>query len=471
MIAAGFERTRSSQVVLGLLCLMYLILFVSRVSLSTAAPPMRKDLGLSNAQLGLAFSAFAIPYAAFQLIGGWIGDRLGPRFTLGLCCTIVAAATALTGAAGGFASLFGLRVALGFGEGAAFPAATGVMARWVAVERWGFAQGITHSFARIGNALTPALVAGLLAFVSWRAAFGILGSTVVLWLVAWIWYFHDDPRKGSGGLPPGLSRDQRERLPSRVESSRPKIPWMSLARRILPVTLVDFCYGWTLWLFLSWIPSFFLENYHLNLGTSALFSVGVLSAGVVGDTAGGMWSDWLLRKSRHPGWARRTVIVTGFLGAFVFLLPVMLIHNVAAAAVGLRPGILFRRTDCGAHLVRSHGRCSEICEHRQWHDELWLRRGRPGFAGKLRLSGGPDGELGDSVRWLGGAAGGGRGAGVVLTAAHYVRRTFLGASKFRDCMGPDPYQGTTCLENTLRSPRLFSSPWVKGLLHDVSVVP
>ena len=116
---------------------------------------------------------------------------------------------------------------------------------------------------------------------------------------------------------------------------------MPLARRILPVTLVDFCYGWTLWLFLSWIPSFFLENYHLNLGTSALFSVGVLSAGVVGDTAGGLWSDWLGRKSVHLAWARRSVIVTGFLGAFAFLLPVMLIHNLAVAAVGLSLAFFF----------------------------------------------------------------------------------------------------------------------------------
>jgi MFS family permease len=339
MTAVSLQRTRSSQVVLGLLCLMYLILFVSRVSLSTAAPPMRQDLGLSNAQLGLAFSAFAIPYAAFQLIGGWIGDRLGPRFTLGLCCAIVAVATALTGAVGGFGSLFALRVALGFGEGAAFPAATGVMARWIPVERWGFAQGITHSFARIGNALTPALVAGLLAFVSWRATFGILGSVVVLWLAAWIWYFRDDPRKDARGLPPAAE-------------SRREIPWLALARRIVPVTLVDFCYGWTLWLFLSWIPSFFLENYHLNLGTSALFSVGVLSAGVLGDTAGGVWSDRLLRSAQrmrcapqertgHLAWARRSVIVTGFLGSFVFLLPVMLFHNLAVAAVGLSLAFFF----------------------------------------------------------------------------------------------------------------------------------
>ncbi len=118
---------------------MYLILFVNRVSLSTAAPLMKSDLGLTNAQLGFAFSAFAIPYALFQLIGGWIGDRLGARFTLAACGVIVTAATALTGAAAGFVSLFALRLALGFGEGAAFPTATRAMSRWT---RWG--AGASH---------------------------------------------------------------------------------------------------------------------------------------------------------------------------------------------------------------------------------------------------------------------------------------------------------------------------------------
>jgi MFS family permease len=69
-------------VVLALLCVMYLILFVDRVNMSTAAPLIKVDLHLTNTQLGLAFSAFAIPYAVFQLIGGWIGDKFGPRMTL-----------------------------------------------------------------------------------------------------------------------------------------------------------------------------------------------------------------------------------------------------------------------------------------------------------------------------------------------------------------------------------------------------
>jgi MFS family permease len=315
---------------------MYLILFVNRVSISTAAPLMKADLGLSNAQLGLAFSAFALPYALFQLIGGWIGDRLGPRLTLAACCAIVTAATALTGAAGGFASLFALRLGLGFGEGAAFPTATRAMAIWTPVGRWGFAQGITHSFSRIGNALTPALVAALLVFVSWRASFVILASTTLIWLVVWYVYFRNDPREH-----PAITPSELAKLPERHEAIRRTIPWLRLARCILPVTLVDFCYGWTLWLFLSWIPSFFLENYHLNLQVSALFSVGVLSAGVVGDTVGGVVSDRLLEKTGSLLIARRSVIIAGFLGAFVFLLPVMLVHNLTVAAAGLTLAFFF----------------------------------------------------------------------------------------------------------------------------------
>src|SRR5690242_3329433 len=91
--------------VLGLLCLLYLVLFVVRVAISGVAPLIKTDLGLSNTELGLVFSAFAIPYAIFQLIGGWIGDRWGARMVLCVSCGVVAAATALTGAVNGFLAL------------------------------------------------------------------------------------------------------------------------------------------------------------------------------------------------------------------------------------------------------------------------------------------------------------------------------------------------------------------------------
>ena len=316
---------------------MYFILFVDRVNISTAAPLIARDLGLDNTRLGLAFSAFAFPYALFQLIGGWIADKFGAWLVLTACCVIVAVSTALTGAVGGLASLVAIRLAVGFGQGAAFPTATRAMASWTPAGSWGFAQGIVHASARIGNALTPPLVTALLAFGSWRGSFLILGIASLLWPAIWMWFFRDNPRDH-----PSITPEQLATLPSRTAGGASRnVPWLRLARRILPVTIVDFCYGWTLWLFLSWIPSFFFQNYGLNLQASALFAAGVFCAGVIGDTLGGVASDALLRKTGNLVVARRYVIVAGFLGAFLFLLPVVLIHQLNVAAICLSLAFFF----------------------------------------------------------------------------------------------------------------------------------
>lgn len=321
--------------VLFLLCVLYLILFVDRANIAAVTPLIKADLHLNNSRMGLIFSAFAVPYALFQLVGGWIGDRLGPRLALSLCCVVVSVTTVLTGFAGGFASLLLLRLALGFGEGAAFPTATRAMSRWTPPGRWGFAQGITHSFARIGNAVTPPMMAALLGVMSWRQAFVALGLLSLLWTLGWAWYFRNDPRHH-----PSITPDDLAALPQ--EHSRGvAIPWWALARRMAPLTVVDFCFGWTLWLFLTWIPTFFSENFHLSLQTSSLFAGGVLFAGVIGDSAGGILSDWLYRRTGDRRAARVRVIQTGFLGALVFLVPVILVRDLHIAAACLSAAFFF----------------------------------------------------------------------------------------------------------------------------------
>src|SRR6476646_49449 len=158
---------RATTIVLGLLCLMYLITYVDRVIIATAASEIRKELSLSNTQLGFVLSAFAYPYLLFQVFGGWVGDRFGPRLTLFVCGLIWAAATIFTGLAASLVTLFLVRVLLGVGEGATFPVATRAMQSWTPSGRRGFAQGITHAFARFGNAVTPPVVAALIASITW----------------------------------------------------------------------------------------------------------------------------------------------------------------------------------------------------------------------------------------------------------------------------------------------------------------
>lgn len=331
-----YLRPTVANRVLWLLCLMYFVYYIDRVNVSTAAPLVQRDLGLTHAQLGIAFGAFALPYTIFQLVGGWLGDRFGARLTLGIGGLIVCVATVLTGAVTGFLSLRLVRLLLGIGEGAAFPTATRAMTGWLPEEDWGYAQGITHCFARIGNALTPTIVVGLIALFSWRGSFIVVGLLSLAWVLLWMWFFRDDPRQH-----PAMSAVERATLPP-PRPEPPSLPrrerwrrWGRLASRILPVTAVDFCYGWTLWLFLSWIPSFFYGSFQVKLSEAAFLSTAVFLAGVIGDTAGGLISDRILARSGNLRRARCSVISIGLLGAAVFLVPVVLVHDLTVVTIAL----------------------------------------------------------------------------------------------------------------------------------------
>jgi MFS family permease len=322
--------------VLGVLCLMYLTLYIDRVNISTAGPLITSEFGLSNGQFGFILSAFAWPYAFLQLLGGWLSDRLGARRTLALSGSIVCVATALTGLTGGVASLLAVRVALGFGEGAAFPTATRALATWLPESRWGFAQGITHAASRFGNAVTPPLVAVLISALSWRGSFIVLGCLSLVWVSLWLWLFRDDPRQH-----PRMSAEALAPLRPAAAKTAPPVPWFALQRRMLPVTAVDFCYGWTLWVFLTWIPTFFAKNFQLDLQHSAYFTTCVLLAGVVGDSIGGIASDWIYRRTGNIAAARRNVIVVGMLGGFVFLVPVVTVPDLATVTICLSAACFF----------------------------------------------------------------------------------------------------------------------------------
>ncbi|MBN9604889.1 MAG: MFS transporter [Afipia felis] len=330
-------RNKASRLVLLTTCFMYLIFYVDRVNISTAAPLIQKDLGLTATQLGLAFSAFAYPYAFFQIAGGWLGDRLGPRVTLALCGVLVGLSTIWTGFVGGLAALFMSRLALGIGEGPAFPTATRALANWMRPDQRAFAQGITHAFSRAGNALTPPLIAMIVVSFSWRDSFIFLGVAALIWSAVWFIYFRDDPRTHSQITPDEL----RGLPPATVVATRKSVPWGPLLKRMMPVTATDFCYGWILWLYLNWLPSFFLHEFNLNIKKSALFAAGVFLAGVVGDTVGGILSDRILRKTGDVGKARISVIVLGFLGSFCFMLPILFFHDLNIVATCLSFAFFF----------------------------------------------------------------------------------------------------------------------------------
>jgi len=339
------KKPSASNNVLLLLCTMYALTYIDRNNVSTAAAVFTHDLHLSNTQIGLVFSGFAYPYLVFQIVGGWIGDRLGARRTLAFSGLIWAGATLLTGLAGSLAFLLFARVMLGFGEGATFPTATRAMSDWVPQKRRAFVQGLTHSSARLGNAITPPIVALLTGAVNWRFSFFFLGAISLVWVIVWWSYYRDDPTSH-----PDITPRELNLLPdyaARVLRTKEPVPWLRLIVRMLPVTAVSFCYGWTLWLYLAWIPAFFLHKYQLNLKNSALFSAGVFFAGVVGNTAGGLASDAIFHRTRNRVRARRDLIVAGFLASLTFMVPVFWLSSVNGVALCLSAAFFFAEFTIG----------------------------------------------------------------------------------------------------------------------------
>lgn len=324
-----------------LLCLMYFIEYIDRVNLSVAAPVLKAELHLSNTELGLALSAFGYCYAAFQMIGGFAGDRFGPRITLTFCGILWAAGTLLTGLAGGLGGLVLARLLVGMGEAGTLPTSARVIANWVPTVRRGFAQGFTHSAARLAAAVTPPIVVMLLPFVGWRGAFVVLGLVSLVWGLAWAFYFRDDPRRHRGVTPADLTQ-MAPYVPHRASVAG--VPWLPLLKRILPVTLVFFCHAWTLWLYLSWLPSFFADTYHLELKSTALFSSGVFLAGMIGDTVGGLVTDAIYRRTGDVVKARRNTVILGFGGSLLFLVPVLFVHDQTWVALALAAALFFLET-------------------------------------------------------------------------------------------------------------------------------
>ncbi len=324
------RRVRGS--VLLLLCVFYALAYIDRGNISTAAPSIQADLHLSDAQMGLVFSAFALPYAFLQMPGGWFGDRFGARRTLAWLAGVWTAATVATGAATGLGSLVAARAVLGAGESAGFPTATTAMSRWLPAQLRGTGQGIVHAASRLGSALTPLLVAGVIAVSSWRTSFVVLGALSLVWAVVWAVYFRDRPSDHAR-----VTHEELEEL-RRGDAAQDRTagtPWRTVIPALLPVLVVDFCYGWLLWVYITWLPTVFSTSFGLNVSTYALYTSLVLVAGALGDLVGGRFADGLLRRCRNLRTARRLPLLIGLGGSGVALVPALFVHELVPVTVSL----------------------------------------------------------------------------------------------------------------------------------------
>ena len=316
MSSIAARPTRVRHTVLWLTVLLYMVTYFDRVMISTAMPSIQQEFGFSTVTVGWIFAAFQISYALFQIPGGWLGDYIGPRKMLTYIVLWWSAFTAFTALSWSLTSMIVFRFLFGMGEAGAFPNATRSLSRWMLPSERGWAQGITHAGARLGAAITPVMVAFLILHFGWRFPFFVFALVGVVWAGVWYWYYRDNPAEHKS------TNEAEQQLIHSALGSAPKrrtIPWGAIlsSPQMWVLAATYFCYGYALNMFLAWFPKYLEAARGMSLTQMGIFASVPLAAGVLGDIAGGWFSDEIIKKTGRIKFARKVVAVTGFFIAAV----------------------------------------------------------------------------------------------------------------------------------------------------------
>jgi ACS family D-galactonate transporter-like MFS transporter len=314
--------TKIRYVIAVMLFVTVVINYMDRANLSVAAPLISKEFGLDTAQQGLLLSAFGWTYAALQLPGGWLVDRVHPRLLYPACLVLWSAATIFMGIVGSFAALIVLRLAVGIFEAPAYPINNKVVTRWFPERERATAIGFYTSGQFIGLALLTPVLTWLQYVLSWHWIFVLTGAAGVIWALVW-YLVYRNPRESAKAnaqeiayIKDGGGLVDLDATPSKTP--RKRIAWADMLivlrrRKLWGIYLGQFCLTSTLWFFLTWFPSYLVNYRHMDyIKSGFLVSLPFLAA-LVGVLLGGVLSDNLVKRGFDLGLARKLPIIAGLL--------------------------------------------------------------------------------------------------------------------------------------------------------------
>ncbi|MDO8539087.1 MAG: MFS transporter [Opitutaceae bacterium] len=283
---ARLRPSRVRHTVLGFAATLAIVTYVDRVCIAQAAPFIQAELKLSATQMGVAFSAFSLAYALFEIPGGWLGDLIGPRKVLMRVVVMWSVFTAATGYAWNLASLMVARFLFGAGEAGCFPNLTKAFMIWLPAAERTRAQAVMWLSARWAGAFTPLLVIWVMSWLSWRNTFVLFGAMGVVWAIVFYSSFRDRPQDH-----PGVNSAELELLRGNHAAgpTQPRVPWAKLARSrtvwLLWVQYFCLTYGW--YFYVTWLPTYLRETRGLELNQNAFmfWLEGILSGHLAPDTA------------------------------------------------------------------------------------------------------------------------------------------------------------------------------------------
>ena len=295
------------------------IAYVQQKSITVAAERMMPELGLSQLQIGWLEQAFVLGYAIFQMPGGVFGQRLGARRTfiiIGLTAFLATVATPLApdlfGGRALFVALLAVQVLLGCSQGAIFPVSAGVFEAWFPPIRWSYVQGLQTMGLGLGAALTPPLIASLMAALGWQPALLLTSLPALVLIALWGWYGRNTPREhpsvtaeelaeigwapdggaASGGAAigtDGVSQDAAHHgADPQTSISLRRLVHLVGDRSVLLLAVSYMCMNYTFYLLSNWVFLYLVQERKFSLLESGWLAAAPPLAAAIGAGIGGV---------------------------------------------------------------------------------------------------------------------------------------------------------------------------------------
>lgn len=311
--------SRKRFFIMLLLFITVVINYLDRSNLSIAAPALTKELGIDPVHAGLIFSAFGWTYAAMQIPGGWLVDRVPPRVLYAAALALWSLATVFLGMAGSFVALFVLRLAVGALEAPAYPINSRVVTTWFPERERASAIGFYTSGQFVGLAFLTPVLAWLQTAFGWHMVFVVTGLIGLGWAVVWYAVYREPKQfKGVNDAEVALIEQGGGLVDISTQKSKTPFRWKDVGivlsqRKLWGIYLGQFCLNSTLWFFLTWFPTYLVNYRHMDFIKSGLLASLPFLAAFVGVLCSGFFSDWLVRRGASLGLARKLPIISGLL--------------------------------------------------------------------------------------------------------------------------------------------------------------
>lgn len=338
-------------VVIGLLGLAAGSAYLTRHCIAVANTTILKELKLTEEQMGWVLGVFSAGYFAFQIPGGWLGNRIGTRKAYSLISVLWSLFTVWSSLCFSWLTLLASRIAFGSAQAGMVPISAKIVSDWFHENRRGVCSAVIAASMSIGGVIAMRLTAELMEHFHWRHIFQAYSLVGIVWAAGFWWFFRTYPDEhpwlrgerivAERREPPGLERVESEsdvdpRLgraacaaplldedaSGEAEVAQPTEPvnWQRLLRNrtILAINIQSMFRAAGYWLFVTWFPAFLEYRFEVSATRAGVLATWPLAGVVVGTMLGGFTVDRLLatasnKKASRVGVAAVSLLTCGAL--------------------------------------------------------------------------------------------------------------------------------------------------------------